>query len=123
VHRGVPGRLERAARRRRGRRRGFGGLLSVYLGIYLLDEVALFAAVVVTLRVTRFQEHHGQVLKLVGGMVMLALGVVMLVRPAIMNGLAGTLAVFVAAAVGTAVVHLVTRRVRGPALGSRLRST
>jgi thiol-disulfide isomerase/thioredoxin len=101
----------------------FGGLLSVYLLIYLLDEVALFAAVVVTLRVTRFQEHHGQVLKLVGGMVMLALGVVMLVRPAIMNGLAGTLAVFVAAAVLTAVVHLVTRRVRGPALGSRLRST
>jgi hypothetical protein len=101
----------------------FGGLLSVYLLIYLLDEVALFAAVVATLRVTRFQEHHGQVLKLVGGMVMLALGVVMLVRPAIMNGLAGTLAVFVAAAALTTVVHLVTRRVRGPALGSRLRST
>jgi thiol-disulfide isomerase/thioredoxin len=101
----------------------FGGLLSVYLLIYLLDEVALFAAVVVTLRITRFQEHHGQVLKLVGGMVMLALGVVMLVRPALMNGLGGTLAVFVVAAVLTAVVHLVTRRVRGPALGSRLRST
>jgi hypothetical protein len=101
----------------------FGGLLSVYLLIYLLDEIALFAAVVVTLRVTRFQEHHGQVLKLVGGMVMLALGVVMLVRPAIMNGLAGTLAVFVAAAALTVLVHLVTRRIRGPALGSRLRST
>jgi glutaredoxin len=100
----------------------FGGLLSVYLLIYLLDEVLLFAAVVVTLRVTRFQEQHGQVLKLVGGMVMLALGVVMLVRPAIMNGLAGTLAVFVAAAVLTAVVHLVTRRIRGPALGSGVRS-
>jgi thiol-disulfide isomerase/thioredoxin len=101
----------------------FGGLLSVYLLIYLLDEVLLFAAVVVTLRVTRFQEQHGQVLKLVGGMVMLALGVVMLVRPAIMNGLPGTVAVFVAAAVLTLVVHLVTRRIRGPALGSRLRST
>jgi thiol-disulfide isomerase/thioredoxin len=101
----------------------FGGLLSVYLLIYLLDEVLLFAAVVVTLRVTRFQEQHGQVLKLVGGMVMLALGVVMLVRPAIMNGLPGTVAVFIAAAVLTLVVHLVTRRIRGPALGSRLRST
>jgi cytochrome c biogenesis protein CcdA/glutaredoxin len=100
---------------------GFGGLLSLYLGIYLLDEVLLFAAVVVTLRVARFQERHGQVLKLVGGMVMLALGVVMLVRPSLMNGLGSTLAVFVAAAVGTAVVHLVTRRVRGPAVGSRAR--
>jgi thiol-disulfide isomerase/thioredoxin len=101
----------------------FGGLLSVYLLIYLLDELVLFAAVVVTLRVTRFQEHHGQVLKLVGGMVMLALGVVLLVRPAIMNGLVGTLGVFFVAAALTAVVHLATRRLRGPGLGSRLRST
>jgi cytochrome c biogenesis protein CcdA len=93
----------------------FAGLLSVYLGIYLLDEVALFAAVVVTLRIARFQERHGQVLKLVGGMVMLALGIVMLTSPAVMNTIGGTILVFLAAAVATAVVHLVTRRVRGPA--------
>jgi cytochrome c biogenesis protein CcdA len=93
----------------------FAGLLSVYLGIYLLDEVVLFAAVVVTLRIARFQERHGQVLKLVGGMVMLALGIVMLTSPAVMNTIGGTIAVFLAAAAATAVVHLVTRRVRGPA--------
>jgi cytochrome c biogenesis protein CcdA len=93
----------------------FAGLLSVYLGIYLLDEVALFVAVVVTLRIARFQERHGQVLKLVGGMVMLALGIVMLTSPAVMNTISGTIVVFLAAAVATAVVHLVTRRVRGPA--------
>jgi cytochrome c biogenesis protein CcdA len=91
----------------------FAGLLSVYLGIYLLDEVVLFAAVVVTLRIARFQERHGQVLKLVGGMVMLALGIVMLTNPALMNTISGTIAVFLAAAAATAVVHLVTRRVRG----------
>jgi cytochrome c biogenesis protein CcdA len=90
----------------------FGGLLAVYLGIYLLDEVLLFAAVVVTLRIARFQERHGQLLKLIGGMVMLALGVVMSVRPAVMSTIGGTLVVFVAAAVATAAVHLVTRRVR-----------
>jgi hypothetical protein len=93
----------------------FAGLLSVYLGIYLLDEVVLFAAVVVTLRIARFQERHGQVLKLVGGMVMLALGIVMITSPAVMNTISGTIAVFLAAAAATAVVHLVTRRVRGPA--------
>jgi hypothetical protein len=91
----------------------FAGLLSVYLGIYLLDEVVLFAAVVVTLRIARFQEQHGQVLKLVGGMVMLALGIVMLTNPALMNTISGTIAVFLTAAAATAVVHLVTRRVRG----------
>jgi glutaredoxin len=101
----------------------FGALLTVYLSVYLLDEVVLFTAVVATLRVTRFQEHHGQVLKLVGGMVMLSLGLVMLVRPAIMNGLAGTLAVFLVATVLTVLVHLVTRRVRRAPLGSRPRST
>jgi cytochrome c biogenesis protein CcdA len=93
----------------------FGGLLAVYLGIYLLDEVVLFAAVVVTLRIARFQEHHGQLLKLVGGMVMLALGVVMLIQPAVMNSIGGTVLVFLAASGATAVVHLVTRRFRGPA--------
>jgi hypothetical protein len=91
----------------------FGGLLSVYLAIYLVDEVALFTAVVVTLRIARFQERHGQVLKLVGGMVMLALGIVMLVSPAVMNTVGGTVVVFLAAAAATALVHLVTRRVRG----------
>jgi cytochrome c biogenesis protein CcdA len=91
----------------------FGGLLAVYLGIYLLDEVLLFAVVVVTLRIARFQQRHGQLLKLIGGMVMLALGIVMLVRPALMSTIGGTLVVFLAAAAATTVVHLVTRRVRG----------
>jgi cytochrome c biogenesis protein CcdA/glutaredoxin len=90
----------------------FASLLSVYLGIYLLDEIVLFTAVVVTLRIAKFQERHGQMLKLVGGMVMLALGLVMLVSPAVMNTIGGTVLVFLAAAIATAVVHLVTRRVR-----------
>jgi cytochrome c biogenesis protein CcdA/glutaredoxin len=96
----------------------FAGLLSVYLGIYLLDEIVLFAAVVVTLRIARFQERHGQLLKLVGGTVMLALGVVMLVSPAVMNTVGGTVLVFLAAALTTAVIHLVTRRVRARAAPS-----
>jgi thiol-disulfide isomerase/thioredoxin len=101
----------------------FGALLGVYLTVYLLDEVALLAAVVVTLRVTRFQEHHGQVLKLVGGTVMLTLGLVMLVRPTIVNGLTGTLAVFLVALVLTIGIHLVTQRIRRSPLGSRPRPT
>jgi cytochrome c biogenesis protein CcdA len=101
----------------------FGALLAVYLGIYLLDEVVLFVAVVVTLRIARFQERHGQLLKLVGGMVMLALGVVMLIQPAVMNSVEGTVGVFLAAAGATAVIHLTDRRVRGAAPGPRGPST
>jgi cytochrome c biogenesis protein CcdA len=97
----------------------FVGLLSLYLGIYLLDEIVLFAAVVVTLRIARFQERHGQLLKLIGGTVMLALGVVMLVSPAVMTTIGGTLVVFLAAALTTAVVHLVTSRVRARGAPSR----
>jgi cytochrome c biogenesis protein CcdA len=96
----------------------FVGLLSLYLGIYLLDEIVLFTAVVVTLRIARFQERHGQLLKLIGGTVMLALGVVMLVSPAVMTTIGGTLVVFLAAALTTAIIHLVTSGVRARRVSS-----
>jgi cytochrome c biogenesis protein CcdA/thiol-disulfide isomerase/thioredoxin len=80
---------------------GFAGLLAVYLLIYLLDELLVFGTVVVTLKVSRFEEKHGRILKLIGGMVMLALGVGMLGAPDAMNNLSGSLVIFTAAALGT----------------------
>jgi hypothetical protein len=80
---------------------GFAGLLAVYMLVYLLDELLVFGTVVVTLKVSRFEEKHGRILKLIGGMVMLALGVGMLVAPDAMNNLNGSLVIFAAAAVGT----------------------
>lgn len=90
-------------------------LLLVYMAIYQLDEFLIFGTAVVTLRASRLQETQGRVLKLVGGMLMLALALVMLVRPELMSGVGSSLAVF-AAAVGTAGLVLLVHRVLLPRL-------
>jgi glutaredoxin len=84
----------------------FGALLGLYLAIYLLDELVLFAAAFATLRATRIQERHGRTLKLLAGTVMLALAVVMLGAPDLLDSVAGALAVF-GAALGAAALVLV----------------
>ena len=70
----------------------FGALLGLYLLIYLLDELLVFGIVVATLRLTRFEERHGRVLKLVGGAVMVALGAAMVLAPELLDTLGGLLA-------------------------------
>lgn len=72
----------------------FGFLLATYILVYLLDELAVFTAVVVTLQRSRFEEQHGRLLKLVGGVIMLALAITLVVAPQAMNTLRGSLAVF-----------------------------
>lgn len=69
----------------------FGALLGLYLLIYLLDELLIFGVVVVTLRLTRFEERHGRVLKLIGGAVMVALGAAMVLAPELLDTLGGLL--------------------------------
>ena len=38
--------------------------------VFLLDEFAVFGAAVVAMRVSKLEERHGRVLKLVSGMLM-----------------------------------------------------
>lgn len=95
----------------------FAGLLGLYLLIYLLDELLVFGAVLVTLRATKLQERHGRVLKLVAGMVMLFLAVTLIAAPEVMNSVTGALGVFGAALAATAAVLVVHRRWL-PALGA-----
>ncbi len=94
----------------------FGGLLLVYLLVFLIDELALFGAAVVTLRVTRLDQRQGRVLKLVGGMVMLFLAAVMLLEPSWMNELLPATLVVAAALLAAGAVHLAVR------LAGRLRA-
>lgn len=88
----------------------FGVLLTLYLLIYILDELVLFGAVLVTLRIGRFQERHGRLLKLMGGAVMIALGVVLLAAPQLMGDLAGATLVIVGAVLAAIVFDRVHRR-------------
>ena len=87
----------------------FLGLLLLYMFIYQIDELGIFLVSVFTLRKTRLEEKHGRVLKLMGGMLMLALAIVMLVDPTLMNDLRSSLIVFAAAFGGAGLILLVHR--------------
>ncbi|MCD6640500.1 MAG: hypothetical protein LT071_11385 [Nocardioides sp.] len=87
------------------------GLFVLYMLPFLLDELLIFGVAVVTLRATKMQERHGRLLKLVGGTMMLALAVTVLVDPALMSDPLVALAVFAGAVALAAVVHVVTRAV------------
>ena len=52
---------------------------------FLLDELIVFGVAVVTMRAAKMQEKHGELLKLVAGVTMLALAGTVLVRPETMN--------------------------------------
>jgi len=55
--------------------------LLLYIVAYMFDDALMVAVVVVTLGRHKLQERGGRILKLISGLVILALGVVLLVRP------------------------------------------
>jgi len=94
-------------------------LLLLYLFIYQLDEMVIFFTAVYTLKSSKLEEKHGRILKLIGGMLMLTLAVVMLVKPALMNNLGSSLLIFGAALLATLIVLLIHRIIL-PKLGIRI---
>lgn len=89
----------------------FALLLGLYMLIFLVDELLVFGTVVFTLKASRFEEKQGRLLKLIGGMVMLALAIVLLIDPSIMNDLTSSLLVFGAALLAAVVVLVLHRRI------------
>jgi hypothetical protein len=89
----------------------FGLLLGLYLLLFMLDEMAVFISAVVTLKATRLEEKEGRILKLVGGVVMLALAVVLLIDPTLMDSVRNSLLIFGAAFALAAMILLVHRLV------------
>jgi cytochrome c biogenesis protein CcdA len=85
-------------------------LFLLYMAIFLVDELVLFGVAVVTMRATRLQEHHGRLLRLLTGSVMLGLALAMLVDPTMLNDITGVLAVLATAIVVAALIAAVTRR-------------
>jgi cytochrome c biogenesis protein CcdA len=98
---------------------GFASLLGLYLAIYLLDEIVVFVSVAFTLTASRFEERHGRILKLIGGMVMLALALVLLFVPEQMNSVGGSIAIFATALAGSLIIIVVHRQVL-PRFGIRI---
>ncbi len=93
-------------------------LFSLYLSVFLVDELALFLIAVLTLRASKLQERHGQRLHLIGGSLMVALAATMVLAPGYLETISGTLAVLASAgilAVGLAVAHAgISRRAADP---------
>jgi len=87
----------------------FAILFVLYMTIYLLDELLVFGTVSITLQSSRIKEEHGRLLKLVGGTLMLTLGASFLFAPELMNGLIGSLIVFGAAILGSALLALLRK--------------
>ena len=88
---------------------GFLLLLGLYMLIYLLDELVVFLSAVFTLKASKFEEKQGRALKLIGGMIMLALALVLLIEPELMNSIGGSLLVFAAALLASFAIMLVHR--------------
>ena len=94
----------------------FLGLLVVYLVIYLLDELVIFFIAVAKLRIEKFQEGQARILKLIGGVVMIALAVVLITDPDIMSEAGPAIGVFIGAFAVAGLIVLVHRKLL-PRLG------
>lgn len=73
---------------------GFWALLALYVLIYLGVELVIFAVAVTGMSLGRMGERHGRALKLIGGVVMVALAGALALRPALMEDLGGSLLLF-----------------------------
>jgi hypothetical protein len=87
-------------------------LFVAYMIPFLLDEMIVFGIAVATMRATKMQEKHGEVLKLVAGVTMLALAGTMVFAPELMEEPMSALALFAAAFALAAIIHLVTMSIR-----------
>ncbi len=96
-------------------------LFALYLFIYLAVEIAILAAAVITLSKSVFQEKHGRILKLVGGVIMLALAYGIVFRYEALESIAGILQLFGASAIiiiGLLILHRVVLPRFGIVIGS-----
>lgn len=72
-------------------------LFTLYLVIYFVDEFVIFLLALLKMRTVKLTEESGRFLKLVAGSLMLVLGLVLVVKPALMESLSGMVVAFGAA--------------------------
>jgi hypothetical protein len=95
----------------------FVGLLAIYVMVYLAIELTIFAVAIIGMNLGRMGERHGRVLKLMGGVVMVALAGALALRPELMDDIAASTVLF-GTALGLAALvawvhHLAEARSRG----------
>jgi hypothetical protein len=93
---------------------GYYGYLALYNVVYVTPLFLIVVGFSLTLSSHKLTEYQGRVLKLLSGMMMLALGVVLVADPGLLNNLFGAAVALLAAVGGTAVVILVHRAISRP---------
>ncbi len=88
----------------------FVALLAVYVFVYLLIEIAVFITALVGARTLRMTEEYARVIKLFGGVIMIALAVVLVFVPDALTAVDRSFAAFAAALAVGFVILLVHRR-------------
>ncbi len=89
----------------------FALLFGLYMLIYFIDEFVVFAGVVFTLKASKFEETQGRMLKLIGGIIMLTLSGVWLVKPELMNRISGMFYVFGGAIAAALIINFIFTKV------------
>ena len=93
-------------------------LLALYMAVFLIDELVVFAATAIGIRALKLEERAGRLLKLLSGTVMIALAGTLILVPEAMNSLTSAVAVF-GIAVGAAVAIALVEKLRRPAKPDR----
>ncbi len=89
----------------------FFALLALYVLLYLLIEIAILVVAVFGLRVERMSEGYARIVKLFGGLFMIALAAALVFMPQVVTSIGHTLAFLAAAfAVGLAILAVGRRR-------------
>ncbi len=72
----------------------FNLLFVVYILTYFLVEITIFLVVVFTLKINKFEEKQGRILKLVGGLIMVALAIILFLDLKVLNNITQTIILF-----------------------------
>lgn len=88
----------------------FAGLLAVYIAVYLIIELAVFAVAFFGLSTRRIAAGYARVVKLFGGLVMIALAGGLVFTPQALYSFERSLGLFGAAIAAGAAIHIVYRR-------------
>lgn len=91
----------------------FAGLLILYIFVYLLIELAVFAVAFFGLSARRIDADYARIVKLFGGLVMLALAAGLMFAPEALYSFERSLALFGAAIAAGAAIRVVHRRMTG----------
>jgi glutaredoxin/cytochrome c biogenesis protein CcdA len=86
-------------------------LFLLYIFIYLIIEIIIFLSVVLTLKSSRFQEKHGRMLKLIGGIIMIGLAIGLLSNSDIFNTISGSVILFVGSLLVAIIIMTIHRYV------------